>query len=99
MVPPFLRLFMFVRFFLLNSLKPSWQPFVFVREDAVIPTLAPRYRGPHFVLDRQSKYFRLQIGSKQDSVSVDCLKPAFNDDLITTFALRKTSPPPHGVFF
>ena len=69
------------------------------REDAVFPTLAPRYRGPYLVLDRQSKYFRLQIGSNQDSVSADCLKPAFTDDPITTFALRKTSPPTHGVFF
>ena len=82
--------------------SPSQLPEVLVaafREDAVIPTLAPRYRGPYLVLDRQSKYFRLQIGSNQDSVSADCLKPAFTDDPITTFALRKTSPPPHGVFF
>ena len=37
--------------------------YVFVREDAVISSLAPRYRGPYMVLDRQDKYFRLQIGS------------------------------------
>ena len=57
--------------------------FEFVREDAVIPTLAPFYHGPYLVVERQSKYFRLQIGSKQDVVSVDCLKPVFSDALVT----------------
>ena len=57
--------------------------FVFVREDAVIPTLAPRYHGPYLVLERQSKYFCLQIGSKQDVVSVDRLKPVFSDAPVT----------------
>ena len=44
--------------------------YVFVCEDAVISSLAPRYQGPYLVLDRQNKYFRLQIGSKQDVVSI-----------------------------
>ena len=57
--------------------------FVFVWVDATIPTLAPHYRGPYLVIDRQSKCFCLQIGSKQDLVSVDCLKPAFRNDPIT----------------
>ena len=51
---------------------PSHLPaakFIFVRNDAVFPTLAPQ---------------RLQIGSEQDSVSVDCLKPAFSDDPTST---------------
>ena len=51
--------------------------FVFVREDASIPSLAPLYRGPYLVLERKSKFFRLQIGSRTDVVSVDRLKPAF----------------------
>ena len=64
---------------------------MFVREDAVIPTLAPRYRGPYLVLERRSKYFRLQIGSKQDVVSVDRLKPVFSDAPVTP-----ALPPPRG---
>jgi hypothetical protein len=56
---------------------------VFVREDAVISSLAPRYRGPYLVLDRQDKFFRLQIGSKQDVISVDRLKPVFSDTPVT----------------
>ena len=57
--------------------------YVFVREDAVISSLAPRYQGPYLVLDRQDKYFCLQIGSKQDVVSVDRLKPVFSDTQVT----------------
>ena len=58
--------------------------YVFVREDSVISTLAPRYRGPYLVIDRKDKYFRLQVGSKQDVVSVDCLKPVFSDSPVST---------------
>ena len=65
--------------------------FVFVREDAVIPTQAPCYRGPYLVLERMSKYFRIQIGSKQDVVSVDHLKPVFSDAPVTP-----ALPPPCG---
>ena len=79
-----------------RSTSPSQLPaalvttkFVFVRDDTVKPTLAPRYRGPYLVIDKQSKYFRLQIGSKQDSVSVDRLKPA--DGTIVP-----ALPPPRG---
>ena len=57
--------------------------YVFVREDAVTSSLAPRYRGPYLVIDRQSKYFRLHIGSKQDVVSLDRLKPVFSDAPVT----------------
>jgi len=53
--------------------------FVFVREDASKPSLAPLYRGPYLVVERRSKFFRLQIGSKIDSVSIDRLKPVFSD--------------------
>ena len=64
---------------------------VFVREDASIPFLAPLYRGVYLVLERKSKFFRLQIGSKSDVVSVDRLKPAFSDDPI-----QAASPPARG---
>ena len=65
--------------------------YVFVREDAVISSLAPCYRGPYLVIDWQGKYFRLQIGSKQDVVSVDRLKPVFSDAPVTPVL-----PPPRG---
>ena len=65
--------------------------YVFVHEDAVISSLAPRYRGPYLVINRQSKYFHLQIGSKQDVVSIDHLKPVFSDAPVTPVI-----PPPRG---
>jgi len=65
--------------------------YVFVREDTVISSLAPRYRGPYLVLDRQDKFFRLQMGSKQDVVSVDRLKPVFSDTPVIP-----AMPPPRG---
>lgn len=52
--------------------------FVFIRHDATIPPLAPRYHGPYKVLEHGPKVFRLQIGNKSDVVSVDRLKPAFS---------------------
>ena len=53
--------------------------YVFVREDSAKSSLTPRYRGPYLVIDRRDKYFRLQMGLKQDVVSVDRLKPVFSD--------------------
>ena len=53
--------------------------YVFVREDAFIPSLAPLYHGPYLVLEQRDKFFRLQIGSRTDVVSVHCLKPVFSD--------------------
>ena len=62
--------------------------FVFVQEDASIPSLAPLYQGPYLVLERKDKFFRLQLGSRTDVVSVDRLKPAFSEDPI-----QAASPP------
>ena len=47
--------------------------FIYVREDASKPSLAPLYRGPSLVVEQWSKFLCLQIGHKVDSVSVDCL--------------------------
>ena len=65
--------------------------FVFVCEPSSIPSLAPLYRGPYLVLERKDKFFRLQLGSRTDVVSVDRLKPAFLEDPI-----QAASPPDRG---
>ena len=52
--------------------------FVFVCEDASSPPLSQLYRGPYKVVVRKDKYFKLQIGSKLNNVSVDRLKPVFS---------------------
>ena len=49
--------------------------FVFVCEDASIQPLSQLYRGPYSILCRQDKFFTLEIGSRTDTVSIDCLKP------------------------
>ena len=57
--------------------------FVFVRKDASVPSLAPLYRGPYLVLEQRDKFFRLQLGSRMDVVSLDQLKPGFSKDPIS----------------
>ena len=53
---------------------------VFVRDDSVRKPLQPPYRGPFRVVERQDKYFILDINGKNDSVSIDRLKVAYVDD-------------------
>ena len=49
---------------------------VFVRHDAVRKPLQQPYNGPYRVLARANKYFKIDINGRQDTVSLDCLKPA-----------------------
>jgi len=72
-----------------NSLLQA--DFVFVREDASVPALSPLYRGPYKVLERQSKFFCLQIGDKVDVVFIDRLKLVISDSTIIP-----ASPPARG---
>ena len=77
-----------------------------MREDASGPSLAPLYHGPYLVLEQRDKYFRLQLDSSTDMVSVDRLKPAFSKGPISAAlppvrgqpalrpALRAPDPPP-----
>ena len=41
---------------------------VFIRHDAVTPPLTPLYHGPYRVLLRSDKFFRLQIGNREDTL-------------------------------
>lgn len=50
---------------------------VYVREDAVRGALQPAYSGPHEVLDRNEKVFKLSIKGKPTTVTIDRLKPAY----------------------
>lgn len=51
--------------------------FVFVRVDSVKSSLQPPYTGPHAVLRRGEKTFRVDFNGKPKEISVDRLKPAF----------------------
>ena len=52
----------------------------FVRVDAHRTPLQAPYTGPYKVLERRSNCFELDLGSREDVVSVDRLKPAFLDE-------------------
>ncbi len=49
--------------------------FVLVRHDAVQPPLSPPYDGPFLVLERLLHFFKLQVGSRVETVSTHRLKP------------------------
>ena len=53
--------------------------YVFVRRDSVKRPLQRPYDGPYKVLQRTEKYYTLDINGTRDTVSIDCLKPAFYD--------------------
>ena len=48
---------------------------VFVRVDAHTSPLQAPYKGPFKVLERHVKYFKLDLGIREDTVSIDRLKP------------------------
>jgi hypothetical protein len=37
--------------------------------------LTPAYRGPYWVLERGARFFKVQLGTSADSISVNRLKP------------------------
>ena len=89
-----------------HGTKPSSVPtalaesrFVFVRRDSHRPPLTPPYESPYKVLVHGDKSFVLDYGTRQDSASIDRLKPAFVDPM-TPIEAAKRAPrgrPPTGV--
>jgi hypothetical protein len=49
--------------------------FVLVSCDAVQPPLSPLYDGPYLVLERSLHFFKVQIGTKTETISTHRLKP------------------------
>ena len=50
--------------------------FVYIRKDGHVTPLSPLYEGPYEVLRRSLRTFRIKIGNREDTVSVQRLKPA-----------------------
>ena len=50
----------------------SW---VYVRRGGTLPPLTPPYDGPYRVLSRTPKFFKIQLGPREEVISVDRLKP------------------------
>ena len=70
---------------------------VFVRHDAVRKPLQPPYDGPYRVIRRTEKYFVINRNGKEDSVSIDRLKPAHTDVIPPpTHQLPSPNPPVHN---
>ena len=60
--------------YLENALRTC--TYVFVRDDGSATSLQPVYTKPFPVLDKEDKYFILDLGDRTDSVSIDRLKAA-----------------------
>ena len=67
---------------------------VFVRTDAVRKPLEPPYTGPFKILRRHTKHFTIFIHGKEQTVSIDRLKPAYLDTDILPPPAVKTAPAP-----
>ncbi len=68
--------------------------FVLVRRDAVQPPLSPLYDGPYLVLERSLHFFKLQVGSRIETVSTHHLKPCHTpEDAQATEPPRRGRPP------
>jgi hypothetical protein len=57
--------------------------FVYIRRGGTGPPLAPPYLGPYKVLRREAKFFIIQIGSREEVVSIDRLKPHLGNSPVT----------------
>ena len=66
--------------------------FVFVRHGARRTPLTRPYDGPFRALEKGEKFFRIQVGTKEQVITVDCLKPAFGfaDPVPPSAATEKT---------
>ena len=68
--------------------------YVLVRRDGAQPPLSPMYDGPYLVLERSLRFFRLQVGTRQDTVSTLRLKPCRSPpDVQPAVPLRRGRPP------
>jgi len=54
--------------------------YVFIRTDARRTPLQTPFTGPYAVIERNDKFFTIQMGNKQDTVSIDRLKEAHVED-------------------
>lgn len=50
---------------------------VYVRNDCVSKPLTATYNGPYRVIDRNGKYFNVQLENRSSNISIDRLKPAY----------------------
>ncbi len=59
-----------------------------------MPPFAPLYAGPYAVLERGEKVFRLQVGDREEAVSLDRLKPHTGAEPVQPAVPPKRGRPP-----
>jgi transposase InsO family protein len=67
--------------------------YVYVRRGGTTPPLTPLYQGPFLVKQSGPKFFKLLIGSREESVSVDRLKPHLGEAPVSPAAPRQRGRP------
>jgi hypothetical protein len=67
---------------------------VYVRRGGTLPLFAPLYTGPYTVLELGEKIFRLQVGDREEAVSVDRLKPHMAAEPMQPAVPQKRGRPP-----
>ena len=67
--------------------------FVFVRRGAPGPPLSPLYDGPYKVLSSGPKFFTLQLGNRQEKITVDRLKPCLSQEVSPALPPQRGRPP------
>jgi len=68
--------------------------FVLVRRDAVQPPLSPLYDGPFLVLERSLHFFKVQIGTRAETISTHRLKPCHTPENVQAAEPPRRGRPP-----
>ena len=71
--------------------------FVYIRHGGAKSPLSPAYSGPYAVITRFPKYFILDMGDRQESVSVDRLKPHLGSAIFTPAVAPRRGRPSKSV--
>ena len=70
--------------------------FVLVRHDGVQPPLSPLYDGPFLVLERSLHFFKLQMGTRIETVSTHRFKPCHAPQDVQAAELPRRGRPPNA---
>jgi hypothetical protein len=71
--------------------------YVYVRRGGASPPLSPPYQGPFFVISSGPKVFKLQVGGREETVSIDRLKPHLGEAPVVPAAPAQRGRPRLGV--
>ena len=75
-----------------DALRAAWH--VYVRRGQVAPPLTPLYQGPYLVVEKGPKFYKIDLGGREDVVSVDRLKPHRGRAEVTAARAPRRGQPP-----